>query len=78
MPDIPVLLFVVSCSTDLLLCEEVSDARNVYPDMPACAAARRHVLQQVPAGRVTMAKCRYDPQVAHGGRAHPLPLEAMN
>ncbi len=78
MSDIPVLLFVVSCSADLLVCEEVSHARDVYPDMPACVAARQHVLRAKPAGGVAMAKCRYDPRVARGGRAHPLPLDTLN
>lgn len=78
MPDIPVLLFVVSCSPDLLLCNEVTATRNIFPDMPACEAARRTALREKPTGRVTMAKCRYDPQVARGGLAHSIPLDAMN
>ena len=78
MPDIPVLLFVVACSKDLLVCDEASRVHHVFPDMPACLAARRAVLKEPAADGVTMAKCRYDPRVSHGGVAHPVPLDALN
>lgn len=78
--DIPVLLFLVSCSANLLFCEEEPVSHFVYSDMPACLAARQKALSEsaAPSGRVTLAKCRYDPAVARGGRAHPMANPLMN
>ena len=80
MTDIPVLLFVVSCSANLLICEDEPAASAAFADMPACLAARREALAVPGArpGRVRLAKCRYDPAVARGGRARAVTAPAVN
>ena len=79
MQDIvPVLLFVVSCSQDLLYCDDIS-RRVAYADMPACRVARHEVLAQPSEpDRVRMAKCRYNPDAAYAGAEHEPPTLVMN
>lgn len=74
---IPVLLLVVSCSPDLLYCDEISPRNPVFADMPACRAARHEVLDQPgKPDRVRMAKCRYN-DVAYAETAHEAQSVAM-
>ena len=80
MHEVPVLLFVVACSPDLLSCQQVLRGHHVFDDMPACLAARHEVLA-APAtlpGAVILAKCRYDPGVARGRAAHRPPVAIVN
>jgi len=68
-----VLLAVVSCSADLLMCESVAVAEAVFADMAACKAAAAVVAPRPPRAAahddVTMARCRYaDVQPEDGTR----------
>lgn len=62
MEALRIFLVVMSCSPDLLSCENVSKAQH-YADVAFCRAARerllRNELRMAGSDRVVFAKCQY-------------------
>lgn len=64
MSPVVVLMLVVSCTSDLLSCEEVSPQTGVWDTMPACEADRKRIEGEVARndasiGQVIMTNCHY-------------------
>lgn len=62
MEAISIFLVVMSCSSDALVCEDLSRAEP-YPDMATCHAARERALRPpsspTAAERMLLARCQY-------------------
>lgn len=76
MDGIKIVIFLVRCAVDLLLCDTVSTEHLHYVDMEACRgeASRLVATMQIPAGsEVWMTKCRYQLTSAGPGRLWRAP-----